>query len=128
MSYFSGDLHKLLIRKGATEEVAERVVNEMQELGYLDDQAWVNSYIRRQLAGKKGGRDIQQQLRQRGVRSELFEGRMPSEEEEREAVDLLLQTRYRNRNLDDPKERMKVKAALARRGFSFDTIDSVFRR
>jgi regulatory protein len=127
MAYFSRDLYRLLIRKGATEETAEKVIADLTQLSYLDDEAWVASFFRRRFAARDGAQKIIQQLRQRGVDSALIEEHLPSDSEEAEAIASLLSTRFKNRDLSDYNECAKVKAALARKGFSYDAINNALK-
>jgi len=67
----------------------------------------------------------------KGLSSEMIQ-RLASEwnnpDEELEAIEHLLKTRYCSKDLSDSKIRRKVIASLARKGYSFDQIQAVIRQ
>lgn len=125
-NYYSGRLEKLLHDRLIRSHTVVNVLNWARSLGYLNDRAWLDAFIRAHVK-RHSFRAIIAKLRTKGVPPEeireLVEERRVSEEEE-QAIRHLIQTRYRNRDFRDFKERQKVAAALARKGYSFELIRS----
>lgn len=119
-----------LVEKGIEIHIAEKVVEECRALGYLDDNAWIDSYVRRQLDRKDGPRKIAEKLRQKGISSsassEAFSTHCTADSQQ-QLINTLLETRYRRRDLTDFKEKQKVVAALMRKGFSYPSIAEALR-
>lgn len=121
----SFELDRLLEEKYVSETNRHRIVTELQQLGYMNDAQWAESFVRQQANRKNGPRMISQKLKAKGYDSDatadLME-KMQPEELQKEAIKKLLTTRYRSRDLNDRYERDKVVAALARKGFSIQII------
>ncbi|MEI8124446.1 MAG: regulatory protein RecX [Parachlamydiaceae bacterium] len=121
----SNKLARSLRDRLVSEETVERVIKDLTALGLLNDDEWSASFVRQQTRRKMGPRAIAQKLANKGIRGEglnkALEGVGAASEQEA-AVDQLLETRYRKRDLSDPKERQKVIASLIRRGFDFSLI------
>lgn len=125
-SYHSAQLTKLLKERLVQAHTIQRLIAECLDWGYLDDKAWLAAFKR----GKRLGlRAIAMKLRTKGLSREeiedfITENRDP--EEEKEGILRLMQTRYRHKDLNQPKERQKVIAALMRKGYDFEWIKQVF--
>lgn len=121
----SAQAKKILLGKGFSSSVAEAVVLHLQEKGFIQDENWLQAYI---CAKKKkyGAQRLQQNLRQKGITLPLSSLAL-SKEDEHEALIRLLCSRYRQKNLLNPKERSSVFASLARRGFTGASIQHAFK-
>lgn len=121
-SYYSEELRRAMRKKLHSEEHIEQAVEDCFRLGYLNDEEWLRAFVQGQLSRKKSHIAIVAKLLAKGVpaekRKELLENLEPSTE----AITDLLKSKYAKRNLADFKERQKVIAALARRGFRFEDI------
>lgn len=107
----------------ATPEVAAAVVERLREVGLLDDERYA-ARLARSLSEVKHypRRRIEQELRHRGISSMLIQTALSElEGEDYEQALALLQKKYYNK-LNDPDNRRRVIAALARRGFSYGSI------
>lgn len=126
-TYHSEQLAKLLRDRLVQNETIEQVLREYQEMGALDDEAWLQSFMRTQQA-RYSFRHILNKLRAKGFSAETIR-RLSDEwknpEEELEALRHLIRTRYRSKDCTDYKTRQKVIASLARKGYSFDQIQMV---
>jgi regulatory protein len=120
--YHSAELRAALLKRLIPEESITAIVKELTDLGYLDDSEWTASFIRGQQRKGKGPRAIQHKLRQRGIAYEHLNEDLTNPEKQREQLAALLNTKYKTRNLKDPKERAKVMTSLARRGFHTEQI------
>jgi regulatory protein len=116
----SATLRRSLQKCLVSEATIERVIQELTLLGYLNDQEWAANFARVQAARRVGPRVIARKLASKGIR-----GSFASEEGQKEAIQHLLQTRYRRRDLSDFREKQKVIASLMRRGFDLDAILSI---
>lgn len=129
-SMSSYELLHLLEEKLVSSQTAQRLVEELKQQGYLNDAEWAESFVRQQTSLRKGPRVIAQKLKAKGFDVEqtgdLLEKLQP-EESQKEAIQKLLMTRYRSRDLNDRYERDKVVAALARRGFDIGLIISTIK-
>lgn len=125
-SYTTFELRSWLKEKGASEKDIESLLEECQRLGYIDDTQWLASFVRTQRAKRYGKRVIALKLFQKGF-SEKDISQALSEEggDEETAIRQLLQSRYRSRDMSDPRQRQKVIASLARRGFSLTSIQKM---
>ncbi|MCE5318937.1 MAG: recombination regulator RecX [Parachlamydia sp.] len=122
-SYTTIEMWRWLKEKGVLEKDIGALLEECKKLGYLNDQQWLESFVRTQRARRYGQRTIALKLMQKGF-SEREISKALSEEggDEEAAIRHLLQSRYRSRDISDPHQRQKVIASLARRGFSLETI------
>lgn len=121
-SYSTRDIRRWMKEKGVDSDIAERLIAEFQQGGYLDDAAYLQTFVRSQRARRYGPRAIALKLMQKGFSEKEIAQALDGEVDDSSAVRQLLDTRYRSRNLSDPRERQKVIASLMRRGFSLDVI------
>ena len=129
---------------GAEEELTEACLARLEELGYVDDAAFVRYWTeQRDLHSPRAARLIEAELRQRGVGREVIASAhasavpvrdpdVASTEAQRASAAL---TRYlRGRTLDgrDARELKRAADFLARRGFTHETsraaLDAVIDR
>lgn len=114
-----------MIEKGFSSEVAERVIQDCERYGYLNDQEWLESAVRSKLAKRKGPHAIQYSLSQKGIAREEIKAvieQQVSEEELIETIQNLINTRYAKYDINLPKDKQKIVVSLLRRGFSYDLI------
>lgn len=118
----SAQAKRWLKSKGFSAAVIETVTASLQEKGLIQDQEWLNAYVEAKKR-KYGARRLQQNLRLKGMDLSLSAIAV-SPEEESASLMQLLHTRYRHKDLRDPKDRASVFAALVRRGFGWAAIQS----
>lgn len=110
-------------RIGARE--IDQILEKLVRLGLIDDRAFAEQYALDRAEHRKWGRRrITEELRAKGVSRELIREAVSqiAEEDERDAIDELLDTKYRQRDFSDEREFRRVYAALLRRGFSSEEI------
>jgi len=121
------EVRRKLQRKGFDEAVAERAIERLRELDYLDDAAYARSYVKARFRNKGYGPvRLRADLRRRGVAARIIDAVL---DEHLERDDLLEAAREhaarrwgRLAREDDPfKRRKKLSDYLRRRGFSYDT-------
>ena len=113
------------------EAVITAVIARLKDYGYLDDAAFAETYARlRQQNEKLGQRRVQQDLKQKGVGSELIaetlEARYGQTNEEALAREHL--ERKRIRKPENPKETARVMRRLVTAGFSTAVIYKILRQ
>ena len=109
-----------------SEDICYEVVNDLSRLGLIDDRRYAKKcaeyFLTRKLWGKYRARE---EMRRRGIPSELIDEAL--EEYDEGSDDRLrepIEKKYA-RKLADENGVNKVKAALARQGFSYDEIKRV---
>ncbi len=113
---------------GYNEAVIKRVIQELKRLGYVDDKDWIECFVRSCTAKKFGRHAIFQKLSQKGIPKEgalEIVDKHQTDDKQKKLIETLLNTRYRSKDLKDFRERQKVAAGLARKGFSFSLIQEV---
>jgi len=105
------------------DEVADRAIERMKELRYLDDENYARMLLRHLVENKKMSTSfICQEMRKRGIAPNIIEDVMAETEIDNVAsIERLIAAKYRAK-LQAENGREKVIAALARRGFSYGDI------
>ena len=122
------DLVNKLAEKGYDKEVAQSVVDEMAELGYIDDEAYARLYVEYAAEKHYGTSKIRYELGHHGVSSDIISLVLEEsgDTDIEELASLVLQ-KYGNCDFDDIKQRQRVTRFLASRGYGFDDINDVIR-
>lgn len=117
------------LRRTFDEEITNKAVERMSELGYIDDQKFASCLITYLLEVKKFSLSrVKQELRMRGIDRELISDLLSEVETDPVAqVFSLLDTKYR-RQLIDEKGKKRTVSALQRLGYSYSDIRSAFYR
>ncbi len=111
--------------------VINKVIKVLEKYNYTNDEDFAKAFIKDKLNLKGHGVfKISYDLKMLGVDEEIFKKYLYDEEfinEEKKAKDLLLK-KLGNKNIEnlDYKEKQKIYAYLARRGFSYDSIKKAF--
>lgn len=111
--------------------VINKVIKVLEKYNYINDEDFAKAFIKDKLNLKGHGVfKISYDLKMLGVDEEIFKKYLYDEEfinEEKKAKDLLLK-KLGNKNIEDLdyKEKQKIYAYLARRGFSYDSIKKAF--
>lgn len=108
-------------------ESAEFACNRLEELGLLNEERFARSFAEELVRNKRiSKRGLFQELSRKGVRREISE--LVIEEmdiDPEDSIRYLLETKYRNRDLNDEKDCRRTIRALQRLGYSFSEIKSV---
>lgn len=125
------ELADALRRRNVPTEVAEAVLDRMTEVGLVNDEefahGWVESRQQRRQLSRTG---LRRELQRKGVDRELVEDALEqvSGDDEREAARALAEKKLRSlRGLDPVVQQRRIAGALARRGFSGETVSFVLR-
>ena len=114
-----------LAEKNYSEEIVAQVVADLKRQRFLDDYQFARRFVEVRLARANGSRKLAQDLRRKGVRSEIidevleeFAGEIDSNER---AAELLSKQAWRYRDLERDKAKRRMLGFLARRGYDADT-------
>lgn len=120
------ELFDKLTEKGAAYEDAEYVINRFLELRLLDDTAYAGAVVRHYAAKGYGYSRIRSELKRHGIPEDLYEEAFREMPDTSDKINAYIRSHLSDSH--DRKEVSKVSAALARRGFSWDEINSAIRR
>lgn len=115
------ELEKALRRKGCPDDVAAEVLDRMEQVGLVDDQAYAQMFVRSKQAGRGlARRALQHELRAKGVDEELTQEVVdaidPAEERER-ARELVAKKLRTMHGLDRVVQVRRLSGMLARKGY-----------
>ena len=129
------DLRRLMFTRVEPGEhgqaIIATVVKRLREYGYLDDTAFAETYARlRQENEKFGARRVRQDLRQKGVRTDVVNATIDARygETNEEALARQHLERKRIAKPTNEKETARVMRRLVAAGFSTGTIYKILRR
>lgn len=118
------EVSKKLKTLGADIDIIDKVIEYLEELGYIDDVDYTESYIRQNIKMQKYSiYELKQKLLQKGIKASIIESSFESNlanEYENLVVNKLI-----NSKLKDYDEQ-KRKEYLYRRGFKLDNIGEIY--
>ena len=121
----STEMEKALKERLVSEKNRSRVIEEFVSLGYLNDNEWIERFIRLQTLKKQGPKTIFQKLKAKGLNDDqiipILEDHT-SPESQQEQITALLNGKYKSRDTTDYNQKQKVIASLLRKGFEFEQI------
>ncbi len=121
--YHSLELAKKLKEKGVEPGDIAEVVEKLQKLGYLDDEAWENSYIDAFVRKGRGSGALGYYLHAKGLLSLL--PKLKERVQDGEKTGLEAEIKKFRGDLEDPREKQRLFQRLQRRGFNIELILSV---
>jgi regulatory protein len=116
------EVSNYLTGRGYSAEIAASTLKKLRSLHYLDDETFARDWARTRSESRGyGPKRIEQELRAKGVARSLIQAALletfgPGNEAEK--ARLLLERKFRNKKLADPKLLRRVAAFLQRRGYS----------
>lgn len=124
------DLEKRLKAKGYAALTVQPVLDRLAEVGLIDDTEYARAWLAGRWGRKPSGwRRLQQELRSKGISDddverarEVLTERGSAPDEVESALKVVTQARKRLSRFDEQKQRQRLYALLARRGFSADVI------
>ena len=108
------------------EETIARVMQRLIEAGYINDSDYAAQFSASRLTRGLGSRRIRMELRKKGVDTEIIEETLETLDDD-ELLNGAIKTAKKaahGKNLDDRTDRQKILAALARRGYDYETAKS----
>lgn len=121
------ELERKLEQWEATEEESAAICDRMEELGFLNDEAYAQTVVRHYSAKGYGERKLRDELYRRGVPREHWEQAMEEARDPEEAIRAFVEKKLSGK-AGDPKELKKVSDALIRRGYRWQEISPVLDR
>ena len=120
------EVRQKLGQKRYSEDVIERVIANLQESRFLDDNAFARRWVETRLQSRPAGaRQVEVELRGRGIDGTLVEQVLEEFGEqlgsEATAVDFLKGRAKHYGGLDEMRAKRRMYGLLARRGFDSDT-------
>ncbi len=122
------ELTDRLLRWGADEEEAHALCQRMEQLGYLNDEAYARRLVRHYTGKGYGERRLREEFCRRGVPRRLWEQALEEMPDPGPAIDALIAKRTGQGWSGDPKEIRRLSDALARRGFAWSDISAALNR
>lgn len=104
-----------------SDEVIDRVLLRLREQGFLNDENFSTMWVENRSHSKpRGGRMLQQELRQKGVEREIIEAALPDSDQEADNALAALRQKLRLwTKFDERTAREKGIQFLMRRGFNY---------
>jgi regulatory protein len=129
------EIRERLQKEDVPEPIVLRVLEFLKEQNMVDDEAWSRSFVNDQLVRKPvSSKQLAFGLKQKGVPKEIIEetiSNLNAEESDearaRQAAEKRW-TRILRTETDPRKQKQKLYTFLAGRGFSFDTINEVYKK
>ena len=117
-----------LSKKGYPEECIDRAIAKLCDYGYIDDKAFAHNFLNT-YSSSKGRKKLRYDLLSKGVSQEIIDEVLESlsDEEEIENGERIAKKYIKNKQKDQ-KNKQKLFAYLAGKGFDFDKINTIFRR
>jgi len=110
-----------IVDKEQTRHMINRVVERLQEKGYINDESFARAWVQsRQLTKKTSIRKLQQELQHKGVGSEII-ATVLQKQNENELQNLRDLIKNKKR-LPKYQDKVKLMQYLARQGFRYDDI------
>jgi regulatory protein len=120
-----------LRQRGCADDVAERVLDRMTEVGLIDDEAYAGMLVRSQQASRGlAKRALARELRTKGVDDETAQAALEEvrPEDEREQAERLVAKKLRTMHgLDATVQTRRLAGMLARKGYPGDLSMQVIR-
>lgn len=124
-SHSKKELTEKILRTEGSKEAAEAAANRMEELGLLNDETYARDLAKDLFVRRKfGPMRVRQELRQKGIDSELIEELLAEYSEEDRALTnicAVLERKYAGWR-EDEKVRRRAVAAMQRLGYSYDLV------
>ena len=118
-----------LQKKEYSDEAIDLVIERLESLSYIDDVAFAQSWIEnRSIHNPKGRTALAYELRQKGLTQAEIDQSLEDLDETTLAWQAVQKKMRQWRTLDEATLRQKVKGYLARRGFTYSTISTVFEQ
>ena len=119
------EMRMRLKRNGYPSQIIEQVIRFLYSYHYLDDKRYTEYFLRYR-SGLKSRKEILYQLSQKGIDADALEN-MEDLPSDIETIRRLIEKKIRGMEQIDRKEREKLVAYLARKGFCSSDIFSVLK-
>jgi len=124
-------LRTTLLKREVTPDIAERVLDRMEAVGLVNDEAYATDYVAQRRASRGSGRRaLAQELSRKGIAPELIEQSLAdieSQDERALATDLVRRKWRRVAGLESRARRRRLASMLGRRGYPPGLVFEVIR-
>ncbi len=123
------ELRQKLLKKAYASGIIESTLDEMKQLGYINDRDYAQNYIGDAVENKKlGAVRIRLALMRKGVGRELIDEALSSlNADAAGTLRQLIEQKSRSLDLSDRKHRERLVGFLVRRGYRYDEIGPALR-
>lgn len=119
-------IKKETVNKEQAQLLIERVMDRLREKGYINDEAFAKAWVAsRQLTKKSSKRKLEQELRQKGITTEIIATILQNQDEHE--LDNLRTLIIKKRKLTKYQDDVKLTQYLLRQGFNYDDILSLVK-
>ena len=129
------EIRERLEKEDIPEAIVLRVLERLKEHKLVDDEAWSKSFVNDKLARKPvSSKQLAFGLGQKGVPKDVIEETIAKLNENESDEERAVQAAHKRwprilKSEDDPrKQKQKLYTFLAGRGFSFETINEVYKK
>jgi len=122
------EINDWMIRKKVNLDYKNKLAEKLCKLELIDDEKFAKWWVGQRLAFKKKSlRDLNYELRGKGIKKEIIEKVLSASEinEEQAAKDLIEKRAYKWKGLGRVERRQKISRCLAGKGFGWETIKKV---
>lgn len=125
------ELEDRLKKKGFVGEVIEQTLDRLEELNLIDDQKFASLWVEEKLRYRPTGRRVlERELYLKGIEKDIIQevlDKVYSGLDEKElALKILEKKKKQYAKLDEDVAKRRINNLLLRRGFSYQTIASIF--
>ncbi len=117
------EVTKKLKSLGVDSFTTSKIIQELIELSYIDDEQYIEAYIRQNMRmGKYSIYELKQKLLQKGLKADIIDlkfSKYISVTYEKEVINKLLNSKLKSYDF------MKTKSYLFRRGFKQESIEAI---
>ena len=114
---------------GFAEDVVQETLENLENLGLIDDAQFSKAWVSHRLAGKGMGKTrIKWELRQKGIPNELAEealSAIDAETERESALEIARRRQRKDANVDERTRRRRLTSFLRRQGYDWGIIGAV---
>ncbi len=124
------ELSDRLFERGYDEAIVCEVVEELSELGYLNDEEYARLYLESCRMKLWGNKKIRYEMHQKGICDDIITSVLEesTDEDETDEIVKTIIAKYASYDISDVKTRAKITRYLASRGFDFSLINSCINK
>jgi regulatory protein len=123
------EIERYLGDKGYPADVIVATIERLVNAHYLDDEEFARLWLAERARFRpRGQAALHYELKQKGLSAELIESALAGVDEDNLAWSAVESKLLRWQTLDEPELRQKMIGFLSRRGFNYETIQSVVNR
>lgn len=123
------EVRRRLKEKGVEPDTIDEVVARLNRAGLVNDEAFASYWVENRVTFRpRSSRVLRQELKQKGVSEEVLREALANTNDAEAAYAVAAKRARRLAGLEKQEFRRKLGEFLARRGFSYDTIEPVVER